>query len=158
MSAFEVALRRQARLPGPPARAAAFLADVPGWARLFPGVERVEAAPAYGPQAFRWTMAPQGPPGYQVRTEYVCRYTFAPDGVAWTPVPGEGNAQFRGGVALAPEGEAVRATLDLGATLELPVPAFARRLVQPALEAAFAALTDRFLSRLAEELSGRGAG
>ena len=132
----------------------ALLRDVPRWGRLFPHVADISALPEYGPDAWRWTMEPLGPPGMEARTVYACRYTFdeAARSVVWTPIPEVGNATFEGAVALTAQGHRTAGELELAATLEIPAPGFLRGVVRAALALEFGRMTDRFLVRLAEEV------
>ena len=154
-------VRRTFTLWAPPQAAFAFLSDVPRWAALFPGVERVvPLAPGPGgEEVWRWEMAPMGPPGAEVRTVYACSYTFNAEAlrVTWEPVPGVGNAEFAGGGALAASGGrgtgGTAGELWLEASLEVPAPRFVAGVVRAAVGAAFGRMTDQFLARLRAELA-----
>ncbi len=144
-----VGVARAFRLRAAPARAFAFLGDVPAWGALFPHVESVTPLDGVA-DAFVWTMAPLGPPGVAVRTVYACRY--ASDDTAhridFEPVDGVGNAQFSGAVALHDADGGTAGDLRLDAVLEIPAPAFARAIVEPAVSLAFRQMTATFLERL----------
>lgn len=149
-----VGVARSFRLRAAPARAFAFLRDVPAWGALFPHVESV--APLDGTSdAFVWTMAPLGPPGVAVRTVYACRYAFddAAHRIDFEPVDGVGNARFAGAIALADGARGgTDGDLRLDAALKIPAPAFARVLVEPAVSLAFRQMTATFLERLDDAL------
>jgi carbon monoxide dehydrogenase subunit G len=155
---LDVSLTRAFRINAPPEAVHAFLADVPRWAALFPRVEHVEPLNLPGDPTYRWTMEPMGPPALGLRTVYACTYAMDAEArtVRWTPVPGIGNAAFRGGTALAPDGGATAGRLDLAATLTIPAPGFVRALVEPAVRLEFGRMTDLFLRRLADALEGAG--
>lgn len=144
-----IAVDRRFGLAAAPDAAFALLCDVPAWGRLFPHVEAV-APLGTETDAFVWTLEPLGPPGFAARTVYACRYV--PDAEArsltWTPVDGVGNARFAGGVTLEPDGDGTAGRLWLDATLELPAPAFARAIVEPAVGLAFRQMVGTFLERL----------
>lgn len=154
-----IGVARPFSLRASPDRAFALLRDVTAWGALFPHVDAV--APLDGAaDAFVWTMAPLGPPGASVRTVYACRYAFdatalgrdAP-AVAFTPVDGVGNARFSGAIVLAGT-DRTDGCLRLDAVLEIPAPAFARPLVEPAVALAFRQMTATFLDRLDAALGG----
>lgn len=151
MVAARVRVERAFRLAASPDAAWALLADVPRWGALFPRVASVEPFPAAGPDVYRWTMEPMGPPGVQVRTEYACRYLRQPNArvLTWTPVEGVGNARFEGAVRLAPRSDGGSdGALRLAATLQIPAPRFAQAIVEPAVSLEMGRMTDRFLARL----------
>ena len=148
----EVPLRvdRTFRLPVGPEAAWALLADVPRWGRMFPHVEAVTLLPEAGPDVYRTTMEPLGPPGGRVRVDYACRYHADPEErrLAWTPVEGVGNARFDGEARLRPEAGATAGTLRLESVLHVPAPAFVRGIVVPTVQAEMGRMTDTFLDRL----------
>ncbi len=148
-------VERTFRLVATPDATWALLADVPRWGHLFPHVTAVEPFPDAGPDAYRWAMAPLGPPGARVETVYACRYVRQPDGrvLAWTPIEGVGNARFEGEVRLRPDGEGTAGTLRLDATLQIPAPAFARAIVEPAVAFEMGRMTETFLGRLDAEIA-----
>ena len=141
---------RAFQLAAAPIDAWTLLADVPRWGRLFPHVEAVDPLPESGPDVYRWTLSPLGPPGVRVRTVYACRYRRHPDAraLAWTPVEGVGNARFEGEVRLAPDGRGTAGTLRLVAMLQIPAPAFLHAVVEPAVALEMGRMTDTFLARL----------
>ncbi len=143
---------RTFRLVAPPGAAWALLADVPRWGHLFPHVTAVEPFSEAGPDAYRWTLAPLGPPGARVGTVYACRYRRQPDAhlLTWMPVEGVGNARFAGAVRLEPDGGGTAGTLRLVATLQIPAPAFFHAVVEPAVTLEMGRMTDTFLGRLDE--------
>ena len=130
------------------------LSDVPAWGRLFPRVTSLDPVPEHGPHAWRWTMDPLGPPGFEAVTVYGCRYVVEAErhSVVWAPIESVGNARFEGEVALKPEGEGTAGSLHLAADLELPAPRFARAVVQPAVAFEMGRMTDAFLRRVRDEL------
>lgn len=155
MVAARVEVERTFRLAAAPDAAWALLADVPRWGALFPRVAAVGPFPAAGPDAYRWTMEPMGPPGVQVRTEYACRYSRQPDAgvLTWAPVEGVGNARFEGAARVGPGADGgTDGALRLLATLQIPAPRFARGVVEPAVALEMGRMTDRFLARLDEAL------
>lgn len=156
MVTVQAHVERAFRLPAAPAAAWALLADVPRWGALFPRVAAVEPLPAAGPDVYRWTMEPMGPPGAAVRTVYACRYRRQPEAHAltWEPVDGLGNARFEGGVRLAAAADGgTSGTLRLGAALQIPAPRFARPVVEPAVNLEIGRMTDQFLDRLRQALT-----
>ena len=151
MVEVETRVERAFRLAVPVEAAWALLRDVPRWGVLFPHVEAVEPLPEAG--AFRWRMAPLGPPGGRVRVVYACRYHAEGHALRWSPVEGVGNARFEGRCALAPAGGGATAgTLDLGSRLWIPAPAFLAGAVRPAVRAEMGRMTDTFLHRLGDAL------
>lgn len=152
--AIEVSLsvERAVSLRLAPDAAFALLADVPAWGAFFPHVERVEAFGAAGPGAYRWEMAPLGPPGGAVRVVYACRYAAdaAARTVVWTPVAGVGNGVFSGALALGPgPAGGTAGVFRLDARLTIPAPSFVRGLVVPAVTFEFGRMMDTFVRRLA---------
>ena len=153
-----VALERAFRLATDVEAAYALLSDLPAWGALFPRVAALDSA---GTDVWRWEMEPMGPPGFEARTVYACRYAFdaRAHAVAWTPVDGVGNARFAGAVALASAPPDARAqpstdgTLRLDAELEVPAPRFARAIVQPAVAFEMGRMVDTFLDRVRERLA-----
>ena len=135
-----------------PDAAFALLSDVPAWGAFFPHAERVEAFPPAGPHAYRWEMAPLGPPGGAVRVVYACRYAAdaAARTVVWTPVAGVGNGVFSGAIALGPApGGGTAGAFRLDARLTIPAPQFVRGLVVAAVTFEFGRMVDTFTGRLA---------
>ena len=133
----------------------ALMRDVPRWGRLFPHTDAIDGLEEHGPNVWRWTMEPLGPPGGRVRTVYACRYVFDADAltVRWTPVPDVGNASFRGHVSLSPrQPDQTRGSLELQAVLEIPAPRFVAGIVRATLAVEFGRMTDLFLKRLAKDV------
>ena len=157
MIRIPVALGRAFELATDVETAYALLSDLPAWASLFP---RVASLDAVGADAWRWTMEPMGPPGFEARTVYGCRYAFDADAhaVTWAPLDGVGNARFAGAVELA-EADGASSTartsgaLRLDTELEIPAPRFARAIVQPAVAFEMGRMVDTFLDRVAERLA-----
>lgn len=151
-------VERSFRLAASPDAAWALLEDVPRWGRLFPHVEAIEPYPAGGPDAYRWTLEPLGPPGGRVRTVYACRYRRQPGArtLSWTPIDGVGTARFEGEARLTPDGDGTAGTLRLGAALQIPAPRFVRAIVEPAVAVEMARMTDTFLGRLDPEIARPG--
>lgn len=146
-----VAVDRTFELAASPDEAWALLADVPRWGRLYPHVDAVRPVPDAGPDVYRWTMAPLGPPGGRVRIVYACRYHREPDtrALTWTPVAGVGNATFEGEARLTAAGTGTAGRLRLAAVLQIPAPSWVRGVVVPAVQHEMARMTDTFLDRLA---------
>ena len=142
-------VQRTFALPVSPEAAFALMRDVPAWGALFPNVARITALEE---DVWQWDMKPLGPPGFEARTVYACRYVFNAETheVTWTPEPGVGNATFAGGVRFAPEasGGGTAGTLWLDAALDIPAPRFMGGIVRPAVAFEFGRMTDQFLSRL----------
>ena len=157
MIRIPVALDRAFELAAGVDDAYALLSDLPAWASLFP---RVASLDPLGAHAWRWTMEPMGPPGFEARTVYGCRYAFDAEAhaVTWAPLDGVGNARFAGSVELASAPDArsrprTSGALRLDTELEIPAPRFARAVVQPAVAFEMGRMVDTFLDRVRERLA-----
>ena len=150
-----VALDRTFDLPVGIETAFALMADIPAWGALYPRVASLDPLPEHGPAAWRWQMEPMGPPGFEARTVYGCRYAIDPErhSVTWTPIESVGNALFSGAVGLVGGANLASGRLHLEADLEIPAPWFVRPLVQAQVAFEMGRLTDVFLRRVREALS-----
>ena len=158
-----VSVERTFELAASPAEAYALLADLPAWQPLFPFAERCEPLGGFGPDVFRWELAPMGPPGTSVGTVYACRYTFEPPSasgparIAWTPVEGVGTALLSGSLVLSPLSTgapypSTQADLVLDAHLTLPLPRLMRAVVAPGVRLTFGEVVRQFAANVAEAL------
>ena len=136
----------------------AFLLDIPASARLFPLLEeigRAEALDEGAAQAWHSRLRSQGPPGYAVQPEYVCRYTAdaAARQLRWTPVAETGTAAVSGRCSVQPDGASCVAELAIAMTTDIPAPRLARRAVQAAVQLGFEAAVLAYVRRLAAHLA-----
>lgn len=131
----------------------AVLSDVPVSASFFPGVERLVPL---GRSVYRWDMERVGPRELELRTVYAARYAVskARGTVAWTPVPGVGNAQVGGSWRIARGRATTSLTLDIDATVHTPFAPLLRLAVEPMLRAEFEARVERYIDNLIEHFGG----
>lgn len=133
----------------------ALLSDIPRWGGLYPRVASLDPIPEQGPDAWRWRMEPMGPPGFEARIVYGCRYTINPErhAVTWVPLAGVGNSLFSGAAELVGGANLCSGRLRLEADLEIPAPRFVKPLVQAQVGFEMGRMTDTFIQRVRNELA-----
>lgn len=150
-----VSLDRRFDLPVGLGAAFALLSDIPRWGGLYPRVASLEPLPEQGPDAWRWQMEPMGPPGFEARIVYACRYAIDPErhAVTWTPIENVGNSLFSGAAELVGGANLCSGRLRLEADLEVPAPRFVKPLVSAQVGFEMGRMTDVFLRRVRDALS-----
>lgn len=133
----------------------ALLSDIPRWGGLYPRVASIDPLPDHGADAWRWRMDPMGPPGFEARIVYGCRYTIDTEryAVTWGPIEGVGNSFFSGAAELVGGANLCSGRLHLLAELEIPAPRFVRPIVQAQVSFEMGRMTDVFLRRVRDALS-----
>jgi len=127
----------------------AILADVPRSAAHFP---KVDALVDLGGNVFRWEMEKIAIGGYTLQqTIYACHYTADPltMHVAWTPVPGVGNAIVQGEWTIQPkEGGGTTVSISTKGDLTVDFPSFLEFMISPLVVMEFTGMIERYLANL----------
>ncbi len=124
------------------------LADVPYSADHFPKVKELVDL---GGERYRWEMEKIGLDRYFIQTVYASEYTWDKEEgwIAWTPVPGEGNARVTGRWDLKEIAEGkTKVSFETDAELDLPLPSIAKILLAPMIKRQFEELVNEYLENL----------
>lgn len=129
------------------------LSNVPDSASHYPQVNRLVDL---GDGAYRWEMEKIALGSLDLQTVYASRYVSnqTKGTVAWTPVPGEGNAQVSGSWKITELKKSSKLVLQLEAELTLPLPGLMRMVVAPLVEAEFEKLTEQYIANLIQRFGG----
>lgn len=131
----------------------AVLANVPDSASYYPKVEQLVDL---GDNTYRWEMEKIGIGTIHLQTVYVSKYVAnkAKGTVAWTPVPGEGNALVSGSWKITDQKKSTKVVLQVEAQVSLPLPALMKMVMAPLVEAEFEKLTEHYIANLIERFGG----
>ncbi len=131
----------------------AVLADVPTSASFYPGVETITDL---GKGVYRWEMEKIGLPQISFQTVYASKYTSnkTKGTVVWKPVADQGNTLVSGDWLVTPGKKSTSIVLHVEVELELPLPALAKLVVGPIVEAEFERLTEQYIDNLIEKFGG----
>lgn len=132
----------------------ALLSDVPACGAHFPKVDKLTAL---GDGVYRWEMQKVGNAQVNIQPVYASRYVSDPKAgtVRWTPVAGEGNAQVGGEWKVTDnKGRSTRCGLRIDGTVDVPLPALMRVVVEPVLASEFEQLVEQYVVNLIGELGG----
>jgi hypothetical protein len=149
--AFTVVINMQRGFDTPctPEKVFALLADVPRSASHFPKVDQLLDL---GGNAFRWEMEKIAIGGYTLQqTIYACHYTADPltMHVAWTPVPGVGNAIVQGEWTIQPkEGVGTTVSISTKGDLTVDFPSFLEFMISPLVVMEFTGMIERYLANM----------
>lgn len=129
------------------------LSDVPTSASFFPNVDQLVDL---GDGAYRWEMAKIGIGQINLQTIYASKYTAnRPQGsVAWTPIPGEGNALVSGHWKIVEKKQSTLITLQINGELTLPLPGLMKMVVAPMVEAEFEKAVEQYIENLTQAFGG----
>ncbi len=133
-----------------PEKVFGLLADVPRSASHFPKVDQLVDL---GGNSFRWEMEKIGIGGYTLQqTIYACRYTSDPATlkVAWTPIPGVGNAIVQGEWSITPKAGGTTVSIKTKGDLTVDFPSFLEFIVSPLVVMEFTGMIERYLANLQE--------
>jgi carbon monoxide dehydrogenase subunit G len=131
----------------------ALLSDIPASASHYPGVAELTGL---GKNTYRWEMEKIGVASIHLQTVYVAKYTAnkAKGTVAWTPVPGEGNALVSGSWQITDHKKSTHLVLHVEAEITLPLPTLMEMVATPVVEAELERLTEQYIANLCEALGG----
>jgi carbon monoxide dehydrogenase subunit G len=153
--AFSVVInmQREFKTSCTPDKVFGLLADVPRSASHFPKVDQLVDL---GGNTFRWEMEKIGIGNYTLQqTIYACRYTADPAAmkVAWTPVPGVGNAIVQGEWSISQNDAGTTVSINTRGDLTVDFPSFLEFLISPLVVMEFTGMIERYLTNLQESFS-----
>lgn len=153
--AFSVVISIQKEFDSPctPQKVFGLLADVPRSASHFPKVDQLVDL---GDNAFRWEMEKIGIGSYTLQqTIYACRYTADPVtmNVAWTPVPGVGNAVVQGEWTITPKEGGTTLSLKTKGDMTVDFPSFLEFIISPLVVMEFTGMIEHYLANLQQSFS-----
>ena len=132
----------------------AVLSDVPRSVSHFPKVEKLTDL---GGGVYQWEMQKVGTAQVHIQTVYASKYSAdkAKGLVKWTPVQGVGNAQVGGSWRIADnKGKSTRLVLQTEGTVDVPVPALMKMVVEPVVASEFEKLVDKYIANLVKTFGG----
>lgn len=132
----------------------ALLSDVPKSVSHFPKVEKLTDL---GDGAYKWEMQKVGTAQVNIQTVYASKYTAdkAKGLVKWTPVKGVGNAQVGGHWKITDnKGKSTKIELQTQGTVDVPVPALMKLVVEPIVASEFEKLVEKYIANLVKTFGG----
>lgn len=132
----------------------AVLSDVPESVSHFPKVHRLTRLED---GVYQWEMERVGTAQVHIQTVYACRYTAdkAKGTVKWTPVKGIGNAQVGGSWKITDhKGKSTKLVLRNEGTVDVPVPALMKLVVEPLVASEFEKLVEKYIANLVKAFGG----
>jgi carbon monoxide dehydrogenase subunit G len=132
----------------------AVLSDVPRSVAHFPKVDKLTDL---GDGVYRWEMQKVGTAQFNIQTVYASKYTSDPAKglVKWTPVPGVGNAQVAGSWKITDnKGKSTKLVLKTEGTVDVPVPALMKLVVEPVVAGEFEKLVEKYIANLVKSFGG----
>jgi carbon monoxide dehydrogenase subunit G len=132
----------------------AVLSDVPRSVSHFPKVDRLTDL---GDGVYQWEMQKVGTAQVNFRTVYASKYTSdkARGIVKWTPVQGIGNAQVGGSWKITDhKGKSTAIVLKTEGSMELPLPALMKMVVEPVVRSEFEKLVEKYIANLVKTFGG----
>jgi carbon monoxide dehydrogenase subunit G len=147
-------LRREFEVKARAAEVFAVLADVPTSASHFPKVEQLVPL---GDNRYRWELQKVGTAQIHIQTIYGASYVSdAKSGtVAWTPIPGVGNALVGGRWQIEPRKNSTHVALQLRGQITVPLPALMKPLVAPVVTRENEQLVQTYIDNLIRRFGGR---
>jgi len=147
-------LHREFEVKAGAAEVFAVLADVPASARHFPKVEQLVHL---GGNRYRWELQKVGTAQVHIQTVYGASYASdAKKGtVAWTPIPGIGNALVGGRWQIEPGKSGTHVALHLQGEVTVPLPALMKPLVSPVVTRENEQLVQTYIDNLIRRFGGR---
>ncbi len=150
-----ISIARSVEVPAPFERVRALLDDYESAIRRFPKLRKLTPL---AQDAYLWEMAPIGSRAARIAHEvsYAARYTVDADAgvLAWTSLPGYGNALVEGRMKLVARGTATRLSFDVRGELnDVPVPLMYRLVAPPFIQGKFTRLVDVFLEQSRDALA-----
>lgn len=129
------------------------LSDVPTSVSHFP---RVDKLTGLGDGVYRWEMERVGTAQVNVQTVYASKYVSDRDSgtVAWSPVPGIGNALVGGKWKILDQQTSTAIELEIDGEITLPLPGLMRMAVAPVVESEFEKLVDKYVANLIQHFGG----
>lgn len=129
------------------------LADVPTSASFYPGVDQLVDE---GGGIYRWEMEKIGVGQVQLQTVYASKYVSnkSKGSIAWTPIEDEGNTQVSGSWKITDHKKSTHLVLNVAISLELPLPALMKMVLEPLVEAEFEKLTEQYIDNLIAHFGG----
>lgn len=132
----------------------AVLSDVPRSVSHFPKVHKLTQLED---GVYQWEMEKVGTAQVHIQTVYACRYTAdkAKGTVKWTPVKGVGNAQVGGSWKITDhKGKSTKVVLHNEGTVDVPMPALMKLVVEPLVTSEFEKLVEKYISNLVKTFGG----
>jgi carbon monoxide dehydrogenase subunit G len=132
----------------------AVLSDVPESVSHFPKVQKLTDL---GDGVFKWEMQKVGTAQVNIQTVYACKYASdkAKGSVKWTPVKDIGNAQVGGYWKIADnKGKSTKLVLQTQGTVDVPVPALMKLVVEPIVASEFEKLVEKYIANLVKTFGG----
>jgi len=132
----------------------AVLSDVPVSVSHFPKVANLTDL---GGGAWQWEMQKVGTAQVNLQTVYASKYTSdrARGTVKWTPVKGVGNALVGGSWKITDQaGKSTRCVLKIEGSVEVPLPALMKMVVEPVIAAEFEKLVEKYIDNLIRRFGG----
>lgn len=132
----------------------ALLSDVPASVSHFPKVQKLTDL---GDGVYQWEMQRVGTAQVHLQTVYASKYVSdaARGTVTWTPVKGIGNAQVGGSWKIADhKGQSTRCVLKIDGTVEVPLPALMKPVIQVVVEGEFEKLVEKYIANLIKAFGG----
>ncbi len=129
------------------------LSDVPLASSLHPTHEKTIDL---GNGVYQWEMKKYGTEKIYMQTVYACQYTAdrTTGVIAWTPVPGIGNASVEGFFKLTPQAQGTRVEAKIRSVATLPVPAFMKGLALQMVASENRKLNEKYINKLIERFRG----
>ena len=132
----------------------ALLSDVPRSVAHFPKVARLTDL---GDGVYKWEMQKVGTAQVNIQTVYASKYRSDPAKglVQWTPVKGVGNAQVGGSWKISDnKGKSTSLVLKIDGTVDVPVPALMKLVVEPVVASEFEKLVEKYIANLIKAFGG----
>ena len=132
----------------------AVLADVPTSVSHFPEVEKLTDL---GDGVYQWDMQKVGTAQVNIQTVYASKYVSdkAKGTVKWTPVKGIGNALVGGHWKITDnKGKSNKIVLKIDGTVDVPMPALMKMLVDPIVAGEFEKLVEKYIDNLIKRFGG----
>jgi carbon monoxide dehydrogenase subunit G len=132
----------------------ALLSDVPASVSHFPKVQKLTDL---GDGIYKWEMQKVGTAQVNIQTVYACKYVSdeAKGSVKWTPVKDIGNAQVGGHWKITDnKGKSTKIVLQTEGTVDVPVPALMKIVVEPIVASEFEKLVEKYIANLAKAFGG----
>lgn len=129
------------------------LSDVPASISHFPKVDKLTGL---GDGVYRWEMERVGTAQVNVQTVYASKYVCDRDSgtVAWSPVPGIGNALVGGQWTIRDHQTSTAIELEIDGEITLPLPGLMKMAVAPMVESEFEKLVGKYITNLIQRFGG----
>ena len=130
------------------------LSDVPRSVSHFPKVHKLTRL---DDGVYQWEMQKVGTAQVNIQTVYACSYPAdrAKGTIRWTPVRGVGTAQVGGSWKVTDhKGKSTRLVLQNEGTVDVPVPALMKMVVEPLVASEFEKLVEKYIANLVKTFGG----